>query len=71
MREMHCNPEEAVRIHRDLGSRRSLAMHFGCFPLADDGPEQAPTEFSAARSAAGLSSDEFALPEPGSTLVIG
>jgi L-ascorbate metabolism protein UlaG (beta-lactamase superfamily) len=71
MREMHCNPEEAVRIHRELGSRRSLAMHFGCFPLADDAHDQAPRELVAAREAAGMGADEFTLPEPGGTLVIG
>ena len=67
MEPVHCTPAEAIRIHRDVRARRSLAMHFGCFPLADDGFEQPLTDFLAARLAAGLGPDEFALPEVGET----
>jgi len=70
MRGMHCDPAEAVRIHREIGARRSLAMHFGCFPLADDGHEEAPRDFLAARAAAGLGEEDFALPEPGATVML-
>jgi L-ascorbate metabolism protein UlaG (beta-lactamase superfamily) len=67
MEPVHCNPGESIRIHREVRARRSLAMHFGCFPLADDSFEQPSTEFLAARQAAGLSADDFALPEVGAT----
>lgn len=36
MRSIHCSPEEAIRIHRDVRSRLSIASHFGTFPLPDD-----------------------------------
>lgn len=32
----HVNPAEAVRLHRELAVRRSLAIHWGTFELADD-----------------------------------
>ena len=37
MGEVHCSPADAVEAHRILGSRLSVASHFGSFPLADDG----------------------------------
>ena len=67
MRPVHCTPAEAVKVHRDVRARASLAMHFGCFPLADDAPGQAEADFLAARAAAGLTAAEFALPLVGGT----
>lgn len=69
MEPVHCDPAEAIRIHRDVRARRSLAMHFECFPLADDAFDQPRREFLAARTAAGIPADEFALPEVGETRV--
>lgn len=43
MSPIHTSPEEAVKAHRDVHSQQSIAMHFGTFPLADDGME-APVE---------------------------
>ena len=45
-------------------------MHFGCFPLADDGYQQPIDDFLAARAAAGLANDEFHLPEVGETRLL-
>lgn len=36
MSPIHCSPDEAVQIFKDLGSPQSIASHFGTFPLADD-----------------------------------
>lgn len=67
MGPIHCTPAEAIRAHRDVGARRSMAMHFGCFPLADDSYQQPIDDFLAARREAGIAEDEFALPEVGET----
>ena len=42
MAPVHIGPEEAIRAHRTLGADRAMVMHFGTFPLADDGFEEAP-----------------------------
>ena len=36
MQGQHVNPDEAVRLHRELAVRQSLAIHWGTFELADD-----------------------------------
>jgi L-ascorbate metabolism protein UlaG (beta-lactamase superfamily) len=36
MSPIHCSPEEAVQIHKEIKSELSIATHFGTFPLADD-----------------------------------
>ncbi|RNC84008.1 MAG: twin-arginine translocation pathway signal [Balneola sp.] len=37
MSPVHVDPQEAIQIHQDVNSELSIAMHFGTFPLADDG----------------------------------
>jgi L-ascorbate metabolism protein UlaG (beta-lactamase superfamily) len=39
MSPIHMAPEEAVRAHRILGAKTSIAIHHGTFQLADDGPD--------------------------------
>jgi N-acyl-phosphatidylethanolamine-hydrolysing phospholipase D len=64
---MHVNPEEAVRIHRDLHARRSVAMHWGTFILTDEPLDEPPHRLAAARRAAGISPEEFFLMKHGET----
>jgi L-ascorbate metabolism protein UlaG (beta-lactamase superfamily) len=40
MKDVHMNPAEAVRAHRDLGSVQSIAMHFGTFQLTTKGIDE-------------------------------
>lgn len=65
MSEQHVNPEESVRIHRDVGSKHSIGVHWGTFDLTDEPADQAPIDLAQATRAAGLAADEF------STLAIG
>mmetsp|Transcript_25354 Transcript_25354/g.74612 ORF Transcript_25354/g.74612 Transcript_25354/m.74612 type:complete len:114 (-) Transcript_25354:8-349(-) len=39
---LHCNPREVVRIYEDLKSRRSVAVHWGTFVLADNQYDELP-----------------------------
>lgn len=37
MSPIHVDPDQAVQIHLDVQAQTSVAMHFGTFPLADEG----------------------------------
>ncbi len=43
MGPIHMTPEQALEAQAILGARRAVAIHWGTFPLADDG-EQEPVE---------------------------
>lgn len=68
MKEQHCDPAEAVQIHRDLGARLSVGMHWGTFPLTDDGFDEPPRELARALAAAGLPESAFRICAPGETV---
>jgi len=40
MRPVHLTPADAVEAHLQLGARASMAMHYGTFPVADDGQHE-------------------------------
>jgi N-acyl-phosphatidylethanolamine-hydrolysing phospholipase D len=68
MAEQHVNPEEAVRIHRDLRARKSLGIHWGTFELTDEPLDEPPKALSRATAAAGVPEDEFGVAAIGQTL---
>ncbi len=47
MAPKHIGPAEAVEVARRVGARTSVAIHWGVFPLADDGPREAPDSLRA------------------------
>lgn len=60
MHNQHINPEEAVQVHRDIRSRRSLGIHWGTFHGITDEPlDQPPVDLAEARERAGLPPEEF------------
>ena len=59
MRDQHVNPDEAVLAHLELGATLSLGMHFGTFPLSDEGPEEPVVALAAARAARGVAEAAF------------
>ena len=70
MSPIHVAPEESVQLHYDLQSRKSVAMHFGTFKLADDNPARSKRELLAAREEANLIESEFHIPKEGETYLI-
>ncbi|MGC1243472.1 MAG: MBL fold metallo-hydrolase [Chryseosolibacter sp.] len=61
MSPIHVSPEESIRIHKDVGSETSIAMHFGTFPLADDGQDDPANDLRIAMRANNLHAEEFLL----------
>jgi L-ascorbate metabolism protein UlaG (beta-lactamase superfamily) len=43
MKDQHVDPAEALKIHFDVGSKKSVGMHWGTFQLSDEGID-APCE---------------------------
>jgi L-ascorbate metabolism protein UlaG (beta-lactamase superfamily) len=65
MTPAHIDPPEAIGIYRKFDARAALGIHWGTFPLGDDGPEQARDELVAAREQGGIPADAFRTLEPG------
>lgn len=71
MRGSHVNPDEAVRVHRDIRSRRSLAIHFGTFErLTTEALDQPIRDLEEARLAHGVSEQEFFRLRHGETRIL-
>ncbi len=70
MEAIHMSPEEALQVHRNLQSQVSIAMHFGTFPLADDGMREAPKELQQNLAENPLESGEFLILQEGTTKTI-
>jgi L-ascorbate metabolism protein UlaG (beta-lactamase superfamily) len=68
MREMHMDPDDAVRAHLHLGAGRSIATHFGCFQLTDEGFDDPVVELAAALARRSVPADRFRVLEVGETL---
>jgi L-ascorbate metabolism protein UlaG (beta-lactamase superfamily) len=71
MRRQHVDPPEALQIHRDLGARQSLGIHWGVFPMADESLDEPPRALARARDVAGLSESEFFVLKVGETRRLG
>jgi L-ascorbate metabolism protein UlaG (beta-lactamase superfamily) len=67
MKGQHINPDEAVTIHREIGSRKSVGIHWGTFVLTDEPLDQPIADLVAAKKAQSLDDNAFILLRHGQT----
>lgn len=66
----HCNPEEALRLHNDLGARLSIGMHWGTFPLTDEGRDAPVAALQTALAASPPPVGDFHVLTPGASITL-
>jgi N-acyl-phosphatidylethanolamine-hydrolysing phospholipase D len=67
LRPMHADPEEAVRIHRDVRSRQSIGMHWGTFKLTGEPLGEPPLFLQRALQEAKIPEEKFVVFDIGET----
>ena len=68
MSPIHTSPEQAVKIHIDVSAQKSIASHFGTFPLADEGEEETYSDLKTALEKRSLTSDDFLIMKEGEVI---
>ena len=59
MQTVHVDPAEAVQIHRDIGAKQSMGIHWGAFVLSGEGVLTPPKALGKARATYEISDSEF------------
>lgn len=67
---VHCNPEDAVELHLDVKSKRSIGGHWGTWVLTCEDMTEPPKRLKAAMKAKGLPEAEFGVCDIGETVVV-
>lgn len=70
MKAIHVSPDEAVQIHKDVQSKISFPMHFGTFPMADDGMYEPIEKLKIARQNKQVSPAAFPVLSEGQTFTV-
>ncbi|ABK45803.1 twin-arginine translocation pathway signal [Magnetococcus marinus MC-1] len=70
MRHAHMNPAEAVQAHTDLAARYTLGIHWGTFPLTDEGRTQPLQDLAVALQAGGVDAEHFRTLQPGESWLV-
>jgi len=69
MGPVHMNPADAVKAHKDIASRQSVAIHFGTFRLTEEAIDRPVLDLKAAFARQGVPEDDFAVLPEGRTRV--
>ncbi|MBY8821842.1 MBL fold metallo-hydrolase [Sphingomonas colocasiae] len=71
MAAQHTDPEEAIRIMRDLEARAALGIHWGSFKLTDEPWEEPAERLAAGLKAQGIDPDVFPALRPADAVDFG
>jgi len=69
MKAQHIDPDEAVKAHKLLGAKASIAIHHSTIQLTDEAMGDPPRALAAARLAHGIAAHEFWALDVGETWV--
>jgi L-ascorbate metabolism protein UlaG (beta-lactamase superfamily) len=61
----HMNPEEAVKAHQIIASKKTIGIHHGCFQLTDEGFNDPEIALKASLEKEKLDPTSFLYPKPG------
>ena len=70
MKAVHMNPDEALRAHLAVRSRRSLGMHFGTFQLTNEAIEAPLVALAEARTRHAVTPADFVALDFGETCLL-
>ena len=70
MKQHHVNPEESVQIHKDLRSKKSVAIHWGTFILTDEPLDEPPERLAAALRDNRIPQEDFSVLQHGQTIIL-
>jgi L-ascorbate metabolism protein UlaG (beta-lactamase superfamily) len=70
MKMHHVNPEESVQIHKDLRSKKSVAIHWGTFILTDEPLDEPPQRLAGALQASQIPQNDFKVLQHGQTIIL-
>lgn len=68
MEVAHMSPTDAIKAHQILGSRKSIAIHFGTFHLSDEAIDEPIKQLKEGLKAHHIPDDEFYILKPGESL---
>lgn len=70
MKTHHINPEEALQIHSDVRSKKSVAIHWGTFILTDEPLDEPPQRLETAMQEKNIPPDDFLVLKHGETITL-
>jgi len=70
MKPYHVNPQESVKIHMDINSKYSVAMHWGTFILTDEPLHEPPVKLAEALRKYQIDESKFEVYKHGETRVL-
>jgi L-ascorbate metabolism protein UlaG (beta-lactamase superfamily) len=69
MKHVHMNPADAVKAHIDLGSKKSVAIHYGTFQQVGEAVEDAVNALKVAKTEEKIDVDSFVALKEGVTRI--